>query len=152
MNFSYFIFRTRHDLTEYHRAVHASLNDEGVFFMDIYGGTEAQETLEEKRKIDGYDGIKYIWEQAENNPIDSGIVKHIHFQFKNGERLDRASPYEWRLWQPVEVIESLLDAGFKKADLYWELEDVDGEGTGEYVPMKVVENQAGWIAYIVAEK
>jgi hypothetical protein len=36
--------------------------------------------------------------------------------------------------------------------VYWEGTDADGEGSGVFRPKTVVENDAAWVAYIVAEK
>lgn len=150
MNFSYFIFKKRTDMLKYYECVYKSLNDEGVFFLDIYGGSEAQVVLEENRDID--EGFVYIWDQAAYNPIDNSVLNHIHFEFAKGPRMSKAFTYDWRLWTPQEVVECLEEVGFKNVEVYWELEDEDGEETGIYEPAKVVENQEGWLAYIVASK
>ena len=46
MNFSYCVFKTRRELLEYFRAARASLVDDGLFVMDLHGGSEAM--LKEK--------------------------------------------------------------------------------------------------------
>ena len=149
MNFSYFIFKKRSELREYFETVHRSLVDDGVFFLDLYGGYEAQQVVKEKRKVKDF---TYVWHQAKYNPIDSTGVNYIHFEFKDGTKLAKAFKYDWRIYQPIEVREALLDAGFQGVETYWEDEDEDGEGNGNYRPRKRVENQAGWIAYLVATK
>ena len=78
MNFSYFLFLERQDLRKYFRAVHASLVEDGIFFLDAYGGYDAPKVIEEERECDGF---TYIWEQASFNPIDSRMTCHIHFEF-----------------------------------------------------------------------
>ena len=40
MNFSYWIFKTRELMTRYFRSVYDSLNDEGIFILDSFGGYE----------------------------------------------------------------------------------------------------------------
>ncbi len=147
MNFSYFIFKKRNELLKYFECVYKSLNDEGIFVLDIYGGSEAQVVLEEKREVD--EGFTYVWDQAAYNPIDNSVLNHIHFEFAKGPKMSRAFTYDWRLWTPQEVVETLAEVGFKNVEVYWELEDEDGEETGIYEPAKVVENQEGWLAYIV---
>ena len=42
-NFSYFIFDTRDELRAYFERAYAALKDDGVFFVDLFGGPEAQE-------------------------------------------------------------------------------------------------------------
>jgi hypothetical protein len=46
----------------------------------------------------------------------------------------------------------LHDAGFGNVTVYWEGEDEDGEGNGEFTPNDKGEADLAWIAYIVAEK
>lgn len=143
MNFSYFIFKKRDVLLDYFRTARESLADDGVFFCDLYGGYEAQEVMDEKRRIEDF---IYVWDQASYNPIDSSTVTHIHFRFKKGPQMRNAFTYDWRLWTPVEVTELLLEAGFTDVTAYWEDDD------DVWRPKKVVENQAGWLMYLVAER
>jgi ubiquinone/menaquinone biosynthesis C-methylase UbiE len=148
-NFSYFIFDTREKMLNYFRRAHAALENDGVFFIDLFGGPEAQEETKEKTK---HKGFTYIWHQAEFHPVTNYIRCHIHFKFKDGSRIKKAFTYEWRLWSAPELRELLLEAGFRKATVYWEGEDEDGEGDGEFTPDEKGEADLAWIAYIVAEK
>ncbi|MEQ9563251.1 MAG: class I SAM-dependent methyltransferase [Woeseiaceae bacterium] len=148
-NFSYFIFDTRDRLREYFRRAYAALADDGVFFIDLFGGPEAQEETKEKTK---HKGFTYIWHQAEFHPVTNYIRCHIHFKFRDGSRIKKAFTYEWRLWSAPELREILLEAGFKTATVYWEGEDEDGEGNGVFTPDEKGEADLAWIAYIVAEK
>ncbi len=43
-NFSYFVFDTRDKLREYFERAYSALKDDGVFFVDLFGGPEAQES------------------------------------------------------------------------------------------------------------
>ncbi len=148
-NFSYFIFDTREGLRAYFERAYAALNDDGVFFVDLFGGPEAQEETKEKTKCKGF---TYIWHQATFHPVTNFIRCHIHFRFKDGSKIKKAFTYEWRLWSAPEIREVLAEAGFKKTALYWEGEDEDGEGNGEFTPEDEGEADLAWIAYIVAEK
>jgi len=148
-NFSYFIFDTRDKLRGYFERAYAVLKDDGVFFVDLFGGPEAQEEMREKTK---HKGFTYIWHQAKFHPVTNFIRCHIHFRFKDGSKIKRAFTYEWRLWSAPEIREVLAEAGFKKTTLYWEGEDEDGEGNGEFTPEEKGEADLAWIAYIVAEK
>lgn len=145
-NFSYWIFKTRPALAAYFAAVHASLRKDGVFFLDAYGGWEAQEPMQERRVIEGK--FTYVWDQASVNPIDNGIVNHIHFRFRDGTEMPRAFTYDWRLWSLTEIRELLLEVGFKTVTVYW---DVAKDGDDEdYRPRSRADNQPGWLAYVVA--
>ena len=51
-----------------------------------------------------------------------------------------------------EIQELVLEAGFKKVTVYWEGEDEDGEGNGEYEPTTEGTADPAYVSYIVAEK
>jgi hypothetical protein len=150
-NFSYFIFDTRNTLLEYFKQAHATLVDDGLFVLDMFGGPEAQEEQKEKTKHKKH-GFSYIWEQETFYPVTNFIRCHIHFKFKDGSKMKKAFTYEWRLWSAPEITELLLEAGFAKATIYWEGSDEDGEGNGEFHADAKGEADLAWIAYIVAEK
>lgn len=150
MNFSYWIFDNRPTMLEYFRRVRNSLVDDGIFFLDAFGGYEAQRVMKEKTK---YKKHTYIWDQAYYNPINGHMRCHIHFRMKDGSRLDKAFSYEWRLWSLPELQELLHEAGYSDVTVYWQGEDEEtGEGNGEFYPTDEGEADAGWIAYIVARK
>lgn len=148
-NFSYFIFWTRDELRDYFKKSYDALKEDGVFFVDLFGGPEAQEETREKTK---HKRFTYIWHQAEFHPVTNRIRCHIHFKFKDGSKIKKAFTYEWRLWSAPEIREVLAEAGFKKSTVYWEGDDEDGEGNGVFTPDEKGEADLAWIAYIVAEK
>jgi len=148
-NFSYWIFEERAQMLNYMRRCYDSINDDGLLFMDMFGGPESFEETKEKTKQDGF---TYIWHQAEFHPVTNHMQCYIHFKFKDGSKIKKAFTYEWRLWSAPEIREVLAEAGFKKTTLYWEGEDEDGEGNGEFTPDEKGEADLAWIAYIVAEK
>jgi SAM-dependent methyltransferase len=149
LNFSYFIFDTRDTLRAYFKRCFDALKDDGVLFLDMYGGPEAQEETKEKTK---YKKFTYIWHQAVFHPVTHFVRCHIHFKFPDGSKIKKAFTYEWRLWTAPEIRELLLEAGFSKATVYWEGEDEDGEGNGEFTPDEKGVADLAWIAYVVAEK
>lgn len=149
MNFSYWLFKTREQLREYFRKVHRDLKSDGIFFLDAYGGYDAFRELEEEREVEDF---TYIWEQAHYNPINGDMTCHIHFEFDDGSRMDRAFEYHWRLWTLPEIKELLAEAGFSSVTVYWQGWDEDGEADGEFYPATEADADAGWICYIVAEK
>jgi hypothetical protein len=150
MNFSYQLFLTRKKLGDYFRKVRKGLAEDGILFMDAFGGYEAYQEIREKRK---YKGFKYIWEHARYNPIDGSMICHIHFGFPDGSKMKQAFTYEWRLWSLPELRELLDEAGFSKVTVYWEETDPKtGEGTDVYSPATVGDSDPGWVCFIVAEK
>jgi hypothetical protein len=154
MNFSYFLFLTRDDLREYFANVLDGLVSDGILFLDAYGGYEAPMVLTEPRECEDEDGneFTYIWEQATFNPIDSCMTCHIHFEFPDKSRMDKAFSYHWRLWTLPEIREILYEAGFSTVDIYWEGTDEEkNEGNGIYTPSETGDADPGWVCYVVAQ-
>lgn len=150
MNFSYYLFKTRSALRGYYETARANLADDGIFFLDAFGGYEAYQELKEPRKCDGF---KYIWDQASYNPITGDITCRIHYRFPDASRMETAFEYNWRLWSLPELRELLSEAGFKEVDVYWEgTEEESGEGNGIFERTLQGDADAGWIAYLVARK
>jgi|TARA_B100001964_G_C14245248_1_gene607088 hypothetical protein len=150
MNFSYQIFMTRKKLRDYFRGVRKALVKDGIFFMDVFGGSDAYLEFKDKRK---YKGFSYTWEHARYNPIDGSMRCHIHFSFPDGSRLKKAFTYDWRLWTLPELQELLDAAGFSRITVYWEETDPKtGEGIDVYSPATEGDADPVWICYLVAEK
>ena len=147
-NFSYWIFKRRDHLLAYFSAARRSLARDGVFILDIFGGSDA---FAECRERTAFRGFTYVWEQASYEPISGDYQCHIHFVFPDGSRLRRAFSYDWRLWTLPEVRELLAEAGFRRTAVYWEQTGSDGEGNGEYVPAERGDSDPAWIAYVVAD-
>ncbi|MCF7818795.1 MAG: class I SAM-dependent methyltransferase [Kiritimatiellales bacterium] len=161
LNFSFCVFKQRETLKRYFKAVADALNDEGLFIMDIYGGTESVTAKsDDTRLIPGFttpEGLKisdfdYIWEQAEYNPITHETVCHIHFKVPKFGSINKAFTYDWRLWTLPELQEILLEAGFTKTEVY--LHDFNDEGESDEIfrRRKTYENTLGWVAYVVGIK
>ena len=150
MNFSWQIFEERKILRDYLASVRDSLVDDGVLFMDIFGGYEAYQELEEKTK---HKGFTYVWEQASYNPITGHMVCHIHFNFRDGSKMKKAFTYEWRLYSLPELQEILTEAGFSKVTVYWQgWDDEEDEPDGNFLPATEGEADPGWICMVSAEK
>ncbi len=148
-NFSYFMFETRDMLRDYLASCRDALADDGILFLDAFGGPDSIDVQKEKTKFDNF---TYIWDQAEFHPVTNHMVAHIHFKFPDGSKIKKAFTYEWRMWTLPEIRELLLEAGFSTARIYWEGEDEDGEGNGEFAETDTGEPDLAWICYIVAEK
>jgi SAM-dependent methyltransferase len=150
MNFSYWLFEQRSQLLEYFKRCLATLKDDGIFFLDAYGGYDAPREIEEERECNGF---TYIWDQASYNPVNSHMECKIHFVMPDGSRIDNAFSYHWRLWTLPEIREVLGEAGFAKTTVYFEgIDEETEEGDGNFEAVEVADADAGWIAYIVAEK
>lgn len=149
MNFSWQIFEQRELLKRYFVSVRESLVDDGIMFLDIFGGYDAYKELKEKTK---HKWFTYVWEQASYDPISGHMVCNIHFHFKDGSKLKKAFHYEWRLWSLPELKDLLLDAGFANVTVYWQGWNEDDEPDGNFLPAEKGEADAGWICMVSAEK
>ncbi len=156
MNFSYCVFKTRGALRHYFESAHQGLKKDGIFVLDLLGGTETMSEVEEEREVEGQT-FTYIWEQAKFNPITHDFLCHIHFDFPDGSRMKKAFTYDWRLWTLPELREVLIEAGFSRVHVFWEQFEDDPEGgeelvgTDEFIDTLEADNQESWVTYIVAE-
>ncbi len=149
-NFSYYCFKTRTELLAYFAAAFENLGAEGLFALDIYGGPEAQELVEETTE---HDDFGYVWDQDEFDPIQSRMVCHIHFEDASGKRMKRAFSYDWRLWTILELREAMLEVGFASTEVHWEgVDEESEEGDGVFEMLETAENTESWIAYVIGVK
>ena len=150
-NFSFQCFKDRVSLRTYFQAAYKNLAKEGLIVLDMLGGPEVIE--EGKEEVKEFPGFDYVWEQKRFDPITHDCEFAIHFRFPDGSRLNRAFRYDWRLWSIPEVRELLVEAGFSRADVYWEDTDSDtGEGTDTYRRRERGTADPAWVAYIVGVK
>ena len=160
MNFSYWLFHERASLLRYFRSVRESLGNDGIFFQDFYGGSDAMKETEERRKckLPGKGAYTYVWDQHEYDPISGRVDCRIHFEFKDGTKKRNAFKYDWRLWTLPELRELLAEAGFGSTTIYWEGDELDddgeptGEGNGVFKPAKRGHADDAFICYIVSER
>lgn len=152
-NFSYFIFKKRQQLLEYFTKVRNSLNDDGAFFIDLFGGTECRQELEEETEFDEY---SYYWDCDEYNVINDDVTYYIHFkEHKSDVKYERVFTYNWRMWGLAELQDILRDAGFSQVIPYWEEDEEDDDedgGNGVFYPSQKEDNCESWVTYIVALK
>lgn len=147
-NFSYFIFKKRNDLVEYFTKVREGLGEEGVFFVDIFGGTEARQELEEETEHDNH---TYFWDCDSYNPLTEEVLYYIHFKTHNdGVMYKKVFTYDWRMWSVGEIKDAMLDAGFSKVVTFWEGTEEDGSGDGEFYISSDEENCESWVTYLAA--
>jgi SAM-dependent methyltransferase len=153
MNFSYWLLQERGTLKQYFKSVHAALKDDGIFFLDAYGGYDSHKEIVEEREIDdGGDGFTYVWEQAAFDPITHAMKCHIHFVLPDGSKMRKAFSYHWRLWTIPEIRDLLDECGFSNVTVYWQGWDKHGEPDGDFRPATSAIADAGWICYLTAEK
>jgi SAM-dependent methyltransferase len=142
-NFSYWVFKKRSVLKNYLSKVRRSLKPGGALMLDLHSGPDSQFQLEEAFEYEGFD---YVWEQETFNPYDNHAVCHIHFKLPNGDELNRAFTYDWRVWSLPEVRDLLEEVGYQRVDEWW-----DGSDDDTVVRLKPDdENFMSWLAYLVA--
>ena len=150
-NFSYWVFKTRPEMLDYFKKVYADLATDGIFVIDLQGGSEVLEEMEEETKLDA--GFTYVWDQDEYWPVTSEGKFYIHFRFPDGSKIKKAFIYDWRIWGLTELKDILEDAGFTKVTCYWEGTAEDGEsGDGNFTPDDKGEFCLSFVAYLVAQK
>ena len=161
LNFSYWVFHERDGLRRYFSAARRSLRAGGMLVVNAFGGTEAIDVIEERRRIpasQGPDGLRipgftYVWEHESFNPVDHRIRCAIHFRLANGRWMRRAFHYDWRLWTLPEIREVMREAGFRDTHVYAQGWDEGRmEGDGRFRRTESFANQAGWLTYVVGLK
>ncbi|MGZ3774730.1 MAG: class I SAM-dependent methyltransferase [Pseudobdellovibrionaceae bacterium] len=148
MNFSYFCFKQRELMKKYFANVYKALNKDGMFLVDLFGGSQCYDAIEDTIK---HDGFTYYWDQTNFDPVTNEALFHIHFRVK-GHKIEQVFTYDWRLWSISELRDIMHEVGFKKTHVYWEGTAKDGSGDGNFTRVDHGEACQSWIAYIVGEK
>ncbi len=139
LNFSVFIWHDRPTLLRYFRHARRCLRDGGVFVMDAFGGAVTLGT--QRRPADGFE---YLWEQRAFNAATNRIDCRIHFELPDGRRIGDAFRYDWRLWSPAELTETLAEAGFTEPTVWAD------DGKGRYRPTRKLPGDESWVVYVSA--
>ncbi len=148
VNFSYFFFKQREMLKEYFANAYSSLNDDGLFVIDIFGGTQCTAAIEDRTV---HKGFTYYWDQQSFDPVTNEAYFEIHFKYK-GKKYESVFNYDWRMWSIPEMKELMHEVGFKDTLVYWEGTDKKGRGNGLFSKVKEGESCESWIAYIAGVK
>lgn len=148
MNFSYFCFKTRELMKAYFTNVYGSLQKDGMFLVDVFGGSQCFDAIEDTIK---HEGFTYYWDQTNFDPVTNEALFHIHFRV-NGKKIEQVFTYDWRMWSISELRDIMTEVGFKKTHVYWEGTAKDGSGDGNFTRVDHGEACQSWIAYIVGEK
>jgi SAM-dependent methyltransferase len=149
MNFSYFVFKTRETMKAYFANVYKSVKSDGLFVLDLFGGSLCHDENEEKTQ---HRGFTYYWDQASFDPVSNHAQFYIHFKVNGQKKQERVFSYDWRMWSIPELREILTEVGFKKTHVYWEGTTSKGTGDGVFTRTEQGESCQSWIAYIAAEK
>ncbi len=145
-NFSYFIFKRRQELLNYFTQVFKTLKGKGAYYIDLFGGSECFEPIEEETE---HDDFSYYWDLAEVNAIKQEVLYYIHFGVGK-KKYEKVFTYDWRMWGIQELVDILEEAGFTKVYTYWEGDDGEGAGNGVFTRSVKEDNCASWVTYIMA--
>ncbi len=148
VNFSYFFFKKREILKKYFTNVYQSLNKKGLFIVDIFGGSQCQDSIEDRFKFNDF---TYYWDQQSFDPVSNEGLFQIHFRYK-GHKYENVFTYDWRMWSIPEVKEVMLEAGFDSVKVYWEGTNRKNGGNGIFTAVEKGEPCLSWIAYVVGIK
>lgn len=148
VNFSYFLFKKRDVLKRYFENVYHSLNRDGIFVLDIFGGTQCTDAIEDKTK---HKNFTYFWDQKNFDPVTNEAYFEIHFKYNN-KKYESVFTYDWRMWSILEIRELMTEVGFQKSVVYWEGTDKKGHGNGVFKQVEKGEACSSWIAYIAGVK
>jgi hypothetical protein len=148
-NFSYFLFKERTALKQYFANAQRTLNPNGVFIVDCFGGAHCMEPNEEETVAKDY---SYFWDQDSYNPVTHEAQFYIHFKRKGEKKREQVFSYDWRMWSIPELRDIMIEVGFTKVTVFWETDDKNGEGSGIFKATNKGDDADAWIAYIVAEK
>ena len=77
------------------------------------------------------------------NPINNHCTFAIHFKRDGEKKRKEVFVYDWRMWTMSELRDILIEAGFSKTVAYWEGDDDEGGGNGEFYPSEEEENCNG---------
>lgn len=149
LNFSYCCLKERKTLLAYFKNARKNLAKDGLFIMDVLGGSETMGTDENRHDLGDF---VYRWKQHSFDPLTHDMRCSISFYFSDGSKLAPAFEYDWRLWTMPELCDVLDEAGFSSVHRLWEKTDKRGDGTGEFFEPKRAENQESWWTYLVAER
>ncbi len=145
-NFSYWVFRTHAEMVDYFRRAREDLAEDGMFVIDVTGGTES---LSEESYSTKASGFELVWQQSNFNPVDHTADLELTFRFKDGSQIEPPYRYSWRVWSIPELMELLRTAGFEDIEVWWQDDD---HGEYGYRKTRMGSNDPCWVACIAAFK
>ena len=90
--------------------------------------------------------------QASFNAVTHEAINHIHFEFPDGSRLNRAFTYDFRIWSTSELLDAVREAGFSTFEVYCIKDDRYTKIPSSWEPTDRVVVTDSWTANIVCYK
>jgi SAM-dependent methyltransferase len=140
LNFSYSVFQARAELLSWLRHCRAALRPGGGVLLDAWGGGLAHRPFAERSR---HRGFAHVWEQRAFDPRTHRVDCRIHFEFADGNRIDSAFVYDWRMWTVPELLDLLREAGFARTDVLWQ-----DARTGGFRARRRPPAAPHWLAYV----
>jgi SAM-dependent methyltransferase len=153
LNFSSFIYHDRASLGAYLAGARRCLRAGGIVALDAYGGPGAMRVGVQRRRVipptdEGIRPFDYEWDQRAYDAVTGRVDCRIHFRLAGGQRREDAFRYDWRLWTLPELREAMLEAGYRRVDVW--CDDVAGrDRTGRYRPRTCLSAREDWVAYVI---
>lgn len=151
LNFSALIYHTEDALRDYFKHALAGLLPGGLLILDLFGGPGTTTPSVQSRRIEpdesGFVPFTYRWEQLGLDMATRRIECRIHFELSGGQKLEDAFVYDWRLWEPGEIVDLAKQAGFAEAALWWS----DPTEHGRHLPVQAVPSAQDWVGYVVCQ-
>ncbi|PIA16573.1 hypothetical protein COEREDRAFT_97433 [Coemansia reversa NRRL 1564] len=115
-NFSVCYFHQRSDLVRYLKHSLANLNDFGLLFCDLFGGSEITQPL--VSRIRDLGSFKYLFRQHNYDLCTNTVQISLGFKMKDGSMLKDCFSYRFRLYSLCELKEAMLEAGFDHVSVW----------------------------------
>ncbi|MCM0605761.1 MAG: hypothetical protein KA715_06685 [Xanthomonadaceae bacterium] len=149
-NFSFYIFHERDTLVEYFKKAHQSLTKDGIFMLELGGGSGFLERLTDRRvfKVSQTQKVTYLWHQLDFNPVKRQGHYAISFKVNDVLKYKHAFKYDWRVWTIPEVRDVLKDAGFSRSVVLVE-KAAKGRSSEGYEISEEGDHDHSWISYVV---
>lgn len=164
LNFGVFFFHRRAELLDYFRHAHRALAEQGILVFNLFGGPGSMRPARDQRRVEAVprnpaevapSPFDYGWEQRSYDAMTGRIDCRIHFASSDDapERflLQDAFHYDWRVWTLPELIELVSEAGFADVQVWRHtVTQRDGKLHVFLGPVKKIENEDTWLAYVIA--
>ncbi len=156
-NYSICYFHRYRQLVDYLAIALRSVAPGGIFICDLFGESSKMSSRKStfSRK---HSTFTYSFERSPIDIITNTCHCHIHFHFIDGSVKARAFSYHFRMWTIAEVIDAMIEVGFRKVEVWLSTRDNDScsgkedDGTLEYeriLTIPVGAPKGCWNAYIV---
>jgi hypothetical protein len=150
-NASHNAIKDPHALADYFTRAYARLGHEGLFIVEVFGGTVHTEPgiVDDETRTHG---VVHRFHSAALDPVTRGRVYFIDFVDDDGTVLDRAFTYDWRMWTLDELEPLLRAAGFADVSFYVEPRDAAGAPAGEFARVREAPKGERFVCYLVGVK